>query len=361
MDAKKEWAMIDGMMNGAFDEDNWVTINGTHVLIGEGGEIKGGPAALKNYKKGEKASGSKTGEKKGSGTSTEVQKQIDYVNGLLHPGQSYSMHLEDVPGGIASFSKELEKNGFTTKIESYGEGGKYKDLVITRPADSGKAKKKIEFDHPEGADKVKGYVGNERVAELAEKAIKKKGDEGLHPGYELDRIDSITVFPPDDDYKTDGSQLIVSYTATNKTSGKTEQFEAHPYVKAYSGSKSASKSTKEGTTNKELFTSLAPDQLDRNLKKVLPVGATLTNKETGEEWYVAKHFGDNGVGRERNSVYMVRSELKENGQKNITQSKGLRYFPSQLKKDFTVDTSAEEMELVLDMMAGEYDLPRKEK
>ena len=29
------------------DDDKWITINGTHVLVGEGGDIKKGPSALK--------------------------------------------------------------------------------------------------------------------------------------------------------------------------------------------------------------------------------------------------------------------------------------------------------------------------
>ena len=50
MDAKKTWALTEAMLNGIFasDEDRWVTINGSHVLIGEGGEIKSGPANLKD-------------------------------------------------------------------------------------------------------------------------------------------------------------------------------------------------------------------------------------------------------------------------------------------------------------------------
>ena len=49
--ANKEWELTQNMMFGQFtaDDDHWVTINGTHVLIGEGGEIKGGPDGIKEH------------------------------------------------------------------------------------------------------------------------------------------------------------------------------------------------------------------------------------------------------------------------------------------------------------------------
>ena len=87
MNAKKEWELTQGMMMGTFDEENWKTINGTHVLIGEGGEIKGGPAALRNYKKGEKSSKKSEAKSEPKGAKSmnykEMEKEVIENNNRL--------------------------------------------------------------------------------------------------------------------------------------------------------------------------------------------------------------------------------------------------------------------------------------
>lgn len=59
------------MMNARYnkravrDDDKWVTINGTHVLIGEGGNVKAGPSNLKSHS--QKAEMTKPASPSGSG------------------------------------------------------------------------------------------------------------------------------------------------------------------------------------------------------------------------------------------------------------------------------------------------------
>jgi len=52
--AKAALVMMDSMDRRAKDaEEKWITVNGTHILVGEGGEIKAGPPKLKKAMNGE--------------------------------------------------------------------------------------------------------------------------------------------------------------------------------------------------------------------------------------------------------------------------------------------------------------------
>lgn len=198
MNANKEMRKVMDMLSGVFDADegDWVTINGTHVLIGEGGEVKSGPSNLRGKSlpnaKSQKRSG---GASNGSGSNSKLKSDI---------------------------FKEATNNRKHTGASVKGANG-------------------------EDPNEIPGYVGTRSLQELARKAIEKRGPEGMPSNYELDKIDSIAVFGPDkDDPKS--AQLIVSYSARNKETGEVEEFEAHPYVKAYSGSKKNGGASKPSPT-----------------------------------------------------------------------------------------------------------------
>ena len=86
---------------------------------------------------------------------------------------------------------------------------------------------------------------------------------------------------------------------------------------------------KKNKVNEDL-SNLNADYLDDHMKKYLPIGKILYDKETGEEVYVAKHFPDNGIGRYRHSVYVIPTKYKDLGKKAISQSMGLRYSAPQI-------------------------------
>lgn len=53
------------------DDDKWVTINGTHVMVGEGGNVKAGPSRLKR-----ESNNSTGGKQKADGSSFEHKKRV---------------------------------------------------------------------------------------------------------------------------------------------------------------------------------------------------------------------------------------------------------------------------------------------
>ena len=134
MNAKKEWELAEAMTLGVFDEDNWVTINGTHVLIGEGGEIKGGPGALKNYKKGEKSSKKSDGKTTSSFSRKDGESYRDFMNrsakeanSMITAGKSEgAMGPKDIDaalskGGEKELADSLDKLPVGSKVSFSGE------------------------------------------------------------------------------------------------------------------------------------------------------------------------------------------------------------------------------------------------
>lgn len=148
MDKKKEWAIIQGMMvgdfnpkkthdaspyeivhnmtNGVFsqDDDHWVTINGTHVLIGEGGEIKGGPEGIKKHYEGKSGKSENKGQtdifanarKFDSGAKMELANRAS-IESVAPKGKS----LTDKDGNEYFVAKHFDNN------TAYVLPAKYKD------------------------------------------------------------------------------------------------------------------------------------------------------------------------------------------------------------------------------------------
>lgn len=115
---------IMGVENNArYDDDNWITINGTHVMVGEGGTIKGSSPAVQKIKKSGKnySEAKRDREKKQSGGGHDWEIKPGKV---AYPGKEKKQGEGDIVYSLASKPEKEEK-------DPWGNRGPDKEYVNT--------------------------------------------------------------------------------------------------------------------------------------------------------------------------------------------------------------------------------------
>lgn len=129
MNSKKEYALIERMMNGQYttDDDGWKTINGTHVLI-EGGSITKGPERLRNLGKSSGGSKSSSGSSKSSGgsksssgseSSGSKKPASKYAPGSSHSDKGVDFKIDNKGNRVSEWSGLDEYQVDTNKDGSF--------------------------------------------------------------------------------------------------------------------------------------------------------------------------------------------------------------------------------------------------
>lgn len=115
---------IMGVENNArYDDDNWITINGTHVMVGEGGTIKGSSPAVQKIKKSGKnySEAKRDREKKQSGGGHDWEIKPGKI---AYPGKEMKQGEGDIVYSPASKPEKEEK-------DPWGNRGPDKEYVNT--------------------------------------------------------------------------------------------------------------------------------------------------------------------------------------------------------------------------------------
>lgn len=156
MEANKQWEIIQGMMVGQFtaDDDHWVTINGTHVLIGEGGEIKGGPDGIKKHYANKSG-----GSKKGEANERELHKSGENVSQILKEYKELGARKRDADGNFTMpDGSKVSAKEYDAKVKSLMK--RYNDEVEKQrklgvgPTGSRDPKVNRLFEDPSKSDKA---------------------------------------------------------------------------------------------------------------------------------------------------------------------------------------------------------------
>lgn len=168
--AKDEMSLVMDMTAGVFDADegDWVTINGTHVLIGEGGEVKSGPAGLKG-KTMSKAESSKSSSK--SGPSGAVKSWRKKLQNAWKTGERFDMLL-DKAGNDPSLSPEDLESLQDAADRYLNHDEEWKDIF----ADQDKARKQ----GTQGSGKRRSNKGGSSKVDVSKgfpKTVKYDGQE----------------------------------------------------------------------------------------------------------------------------------------------------------------------------------------
>lgn len=225
MNANKEMRKVMDMLSGVFDADegNWVTINGTHVLIGEGGEVKSGPSNLRgkslpNAKSHTRSGGASNGS--GSNKSDKALIGKTYKN----DGEALKSALEDL--GYTDFKHE---GNYAFSAKKDGEAYQ----ISTKPTSKGPSSKNIRVEgivkkpsptnggssawKPDDIYLEKGWIGHRAIENQAESFL----DVHLPDvGEELDEIfESRVVSRPT---KSGIADVEVDYSVYNEK-GKREE------------------------------------------------------------------------------------------------------------------------------------------
>lgn len=226
MNAKKEWALTEDMMRGQFRDASTEWAGKAWERYGHSGESFGSVGELKRYL-----------TSKGF---TDIQES---GKGFTAKKDGYEWTIEystfaNTKSGAKSITGVMTHKMRKIKDPNAKSGLKKlfgKDALVSGA-------------NGENLNRIKGwqYLGDNVVLAAAEKKCKASLREGLGSGYkpefEFARIGKVLVFPPEGGSGT--VQLIVTYYAKSRETGKTEGFEGHPYVKAFTKTAADSKDVK---------------------------------------------------------------------------------------------------------------------
>lgn len=318
--ANKEWELTQNMMLGQFtaDDDRWVTINGTHVLIGEGGEIKGGPDGIKEHYA--KKSG-------GSGKSASVNAHGTMDPESLGKAEKRRDALWDKEDhGTISKAEKKELKELQGKIDEHYSTKKEKTgadpNASAGPKDPAKmTEKEIIAEISKHDAEARAAMNNHNKTKAEAAASRESAARAHELRKELDR----------------------RWAAGEKAHGIKGGFEN-------AGKSSGAKSSQPKS---ESIKKAGPDYIENHFKKYAPKGKIFKNKETGEEYFVAKHF-HNDIGWFKNFAYLVPVKYQDNAAKAIRNSNGIRVNAEHLKRDFTDDAAPSAWDLTERMMVGDF-------
>lgn len=213
MDAKKEWTLTEDMMRGQFRDASTEWAGKAWERYGHSGESFESVGELKRYLTSKGFTDIKESGKGFTAKKDGYEWMIEYST------------FANTKSGAKSITGVMTHKGRKIANEKSGLKRLFgKDALVSGA-------------NGENLNRIKGwqYLGDNVVLAAAEKKCKASLREGLGSGYkpefEFTRIGKVLVFPPEGGSGT--VQLIVTYYAKSRETGKTEGFEGHPYIKAF--------------------------------------------------------------------------------------------------------------------------------